>query len=53
MNIEIAVRFDEIDGGLSDAANKAIENAKPKIFQSDWLRTLEPDEIADCIRRIT
>jgi hypothetical protein len=53
MNIEIAVLFDEIDGVFSDAANKAIENAKSKIFQSDWLRVLEPDEIADSIRRIT
>ena len=53
MNIEIAVLFDEIDGVFSDAANKAIENAKSKIFRSDWLRVLEPDEIADSIRRIT
>ena len=40
-------------GVFSDAANKAIENAKAKIFQPDWLRVLEPDEIADSIRRIT
>lgn len=53
MNIEIAVLFDEIDGVFSDAANKAIENAKAKIFQPDWLRVLEPDEIADSVRRIT
>ena len=53
MNIEIAAQFDEIDGVFSDAANKAIENAKPKIFHSDWLRILEPDEIAESIRRIT
>ncbi len=53
MNIEIAVLFDEIDGVFSDAANKAIANATPKIFQSDWLRVLEPEEIADSIRRIT
>ncbi len=53
MNIEIAVLFDEIGGVFSDAANKAIENAKPKIFQSDWPRILEPDEIADSIRRFT
>ena len=53
MNIEIAVLFDEIDGVFSDAANKAIANATPKIFQPDWLRVLEPDEIADSIRRIT
>ncbi len=53
MNIEIAVLFVEIDGVFSDAANKAIANATPKIFQPDWLRVLEPDEIADSIRRIT
>lgn len=53
MNVEIAVLFDEIDGVFSDAANKAIENATPKIFQPDWLRVLEPEEIADSIRRIT
>ncbi len=49
----IAVLFDEIDGVFFDAANKAIADAKPKIFQSDWRRVLEPDEIADSIRRIT
>ncbi len=53
MNIEIAVLFDEIDGVFSDAANKASENAKPKIFHSDWLRILESDEIAESIRRMT
>ena len=42
-----------LDGVFSDAANKAIENAKSKIFQPDWLQVLEPDEIADSIRRIT
>ena len=45
--------FDEIDAVFSDAANKAIGNAKPKIFQPDWLRVLEPDGVADSIRRIT
>jgi len=53
MDIEIAVQFDEIDGVFSDAANKASENAKPKIFHSDWLRILESDEIAESIRRMT
>lgn len=53
MNILGAVIFDEIEGQFSDACNKAIEAAKPLIFQDDWKKVFEPDEIAESIRRIT
>ena len=53
LNILGAVIFDEMDGVFSDACNKAIEFGKPQIFREDWKRVLEPDEIAESIRRIT
>jgi len=53
MNILGAVIFDEVEGQFSDACNKAIESAKPRIFRDDWKRVFEPEEIAESIRRIT
>jgi D-apionate oxidoisomerase len=53
MNIETAVIFNEIDGVFSDAANKAIEFAKPVLMRDDWKRVFEPEEIAASIQRIT
>jgi D-apionate oxidoisomerase len=53
MNVLAAVIFEEVDGVFSDACNKAITNAKPKLMQPDWKRVFEPDEIAESIRAIT
>jgi hypothetical protein len=32
---------------------KAIERAKPVIFQPDWKRVFEPEAIAESVRHIT
>lgn len=53
MNVLAAVIFNEVEGVFSDACNKAIENAKPKLMQPDWKKVFEPDEIAESIRAIT
>lgn len=53
MNVLAAVIFDEVEGVFSDACNKAIANAKPKLMQPDWKRVFEPEEIAESIRAIT
>jgi hypothetical protein len=38
---------------FSDACNKAIENARPRLMRDDWIRVFEPEEITESIRRIT
>ena len=53
MNIIGAVVMEEIEGVFSDACNKAIANGTPRILRDDWLGVLEPEEIAESIRRIT
>jgi len=53
LSIEIAILFDEFPGVFSDAANKAIARAKSEIFQPDWKRVFEPENIARQIHAIT
>ncbi len=54
LNIEIAILFGAFPGGVfSDGAKKAIEKAKAKLFQPDWKRVFEPDEMMESVRMIT
>ena len=53
MNILGAVIFDEVQGVISDACNKAIEFGKPVLMRDDWKRVFEWDEITASIKRIT
>ncbi len=54
LNVELAILFDQLPGvRMSDAANKAVENAKKKIFAPDWKKVFDRDEIAENIRAIT
>lgn len=54
LNIEIAIIFGLLPGAVfSDAAQKAIANAKPRIFKHDWLGVFDAKEIAESIQRIT
>jgi hypothetical protein len=52
MNIEMAVLFNEIDGVFSDGAIKAIELAKPILFQPNWKRVFEDEEIGKSVGEI-
>lgn len=54
MRVELAIAFQEKEGAcFSDGALKAIDRAKPVIFQPDWKRVFEPEAIAESVRHIT
>lgn len=52
MNIEMAVLFNEINGVFSDGAIKAIELAKPILFQPNWKRVFDDEEIRKSVGEI-
>jgi D-apionate oxidoisomerase len=54
INIELALVFEELKSArFSDGALKAIEEAKTKLFQPDWKRVFEPEEILESVSKIT
>lgn len=53
INIAMAIAFGEISAPFSDAARKAIEQAKAKIFRPDWKNVFEPDSIRESLDMIT
>jgi D-apionate oxidoisomerase len=54
INIGMAICFEQLPGAVfSDAAQKAIANARTRIFKPDWLGVFEKGEISESIQRIT
>jgi D-apionate oxidoisomerase len=54
LNVELAILFDQMPGvRMSDAAHKAVDNAKKVIFAPDWKRVFERDAITESIHAIT
>lgn len=54
LNVELAILFDQMPGvRMSDAANKAVDNAKKVIFAPDWKRVFEREAITESIHAIT
>ncbi|MFC4873498.1 phosphogluconate dehydrogenase C-terminal domain-containing protein [Negadavirga shengliensis] len=54
VNIELALLFDQLPGGrFSDAAIKAIEIGKEKIFKDNWREIFEPESVKAQIKAIT
>ena len=54
INIELALLFDQLPGGkFSDAAIKAIEIGKKKIFKDGWKEIFEPESVKAQIQAIT
>jgi len=54
MRVELAIVFQEKEGAVfSDGALKAIDRARPVIFQPDWKRVFEPEAIAESVAHIT
>jgi len=53
LNVEIAILFDEIDWELSAGAKEAVEAAKQSIFQPDWRRVFDHDNLLASTRAIT
>lgn len=54
MRVELAICFQEKEGAVfSDGAIKAINRAKPVLFQPDWRRVFAPEAIAESVKHIT
>jgi hypothetical protein len=52
INIALAVAFKEIDWDFSAGAKHAIEEAKQTLFQPDWKKVFEPDQVAISVASI-
>ncbi len=52
INIELAIVFDEINWEFSDGAKMAIEEAKSVLFQPDWKKVFEPDQLKESVNKI-
>ena len=53
INIELAILFNEIDWQFSAGAKKAIEEAKKVLFQPDWKRIFQPENVRESVLSIT
>ncbi|HEX8204087.1 MAG TPA: phosphogluconate dehydrogenase C-terminal domain-containing protein [Isosphaeraceae bacterium] len=53
IHIELAIVFGEAGNPFSDGALKAIERAKSILFQPDWKRVFDPDDLRESIEMIT
>jgi D-apionate oxidoisomerase len=53
MYAEAAGIFGEIDSEFSEAAKKAISVAKGQMFQSDWLKVFEPENVHASVVELT
>ena len=52
INIELAIVFDEINWEFSDGAKMAIEEAKSVLFQPDWKKVFEPDQLKESVNKL-
>lgn len=53
LSIELAIIFDQMpEGRFSDGALRAMKEAQTKLFQSDWLRVFDPEEVEASVRSI-
>lgn len=53
INIPLAIVFNEIEWDFSAGAKKAIEEAKKTIFQPDWKKVFEWENIQESVGKIT
>lgn len=53
LNVSIAILFGLIDAQVSDGARLAVERAKTTIFQPDWKRVFELDDVMSQVKAIT
>ena len=53
LNVELAILFDEIDWELSDGAKEAVADAMPVIFQPDWKKVFDAEQLLESTRKIT
>ncbi len=53
LNVELAILFDGIDWELSDGAKEAVADAMPVIFQPDWKKVFDAEQLLLSTRKIT
>jgi hypothetical protein len=53
MNVNVGILFGFIDAQLSDGARLAVERAKKSIFQPDWKKVFEPENVIKEVKAIT
>lgn len=53
LNVELAILFDGIDWELSDGAKEAVADAMPVIFQPDWKKVFDAEQLRVSPRKIT
>lgn len=53
MNVNIGILFGYIDAQLSDGAKMAVERARKSIFQPDWKKVFEPENVMREVKAIT
>jgi hypothetical protein len=52
LNIELAIVFGESGWKFSQGCQRAIDEAKPVLFQSNWKRIFEPEQLKASVARI-
>lgn len=52
LRVNIGILFGYIDAKLSEGAKGAVERAKKDIFQENWERVFEPENVKDQVRTI-
>jgi hypothetical protein len=53
MKVNIGILFRFIDAELSDGAKLAVKRAKQSIFQADWKKVFEPENVMQEVKAIT
>ncbi len=53
MNVNVGILFKYIDAELSDGAKLAVTRAKDRIFQPDWKKVFEPENVMAEVKAIT
>jgi hypothetical protein len=53
MRVNVGILFGLIDAQLSDGAKLAVERAKKSIFQPDWKKVFEPENVMEEVKAIT
>jgi hypothetical protein len=52
MGVTLGILFGYIDAEISDGAKLAVERAKTSIFQPDWKRVFEPEDVMEQVKAI-
>jgi ketol-acid reductoisomerase len=53
MNVNVGILFKYIDAELSDGAKLAVRRARERIFQQDWKKVFEPENVMAEVKAIT